>query len=956
MKPAKQFNVRQTKGGYSIIKYTGKDTDVVIPSEIDGKSVVAISESAFKDCHLLRSLSIPQGIEKLEDEVFYGCTNLKSISLPDTLKSVGKKCFYGCNSLGNLSFPASCSDFDDDSFAGYDFVGNISIDEEAVANNPELLKYVAHISVYDGEHIESRKYSNYCGVTHVAISESIKTIGDCAFACCPNLQKCDIDGSNVETGIASFAGCKSLCDVPSGISIIGSFGFAGSRSIKKVTVGTDISIVNSFAFFECSSLCEVDLNGKIDKIGDLAFASCSNLKNVYCHDVEIGEIADNAFTNCNDGLCFHLDKECDFSEYLKKKDYRYTVNGASVNDNEENPVHESVAEDDFKYSYSSVGEFVIKDVTLPSIFEMEKRPFLFARIFEDCDIETGNMWKETWLATGNTFYDEYPWTMVQLGCSYQETRTRKPDDSELSIRPVLKIEMLKSYGYYIGSKIELSGLTWMFISDDMLLCYSTVDKTVLSDADKNTVFEKSRLKPWLVNWAKDNDIKIRPARLFEKDNQLSFVGISLLSIGEARSLLSNKQINIGCSWWLKSLGKFNKGVTYVAYDGNIDDCGMYSDYSIGIRPALKIANNTFSQVMIGDRIQIAGYSWTKISKDLLLCDVAVANGPFCSIIDGKEAISYSDSDINKWLYDWAAENSIGFEQTGIIDNSSCHLEFADIMLPSYSEVLFLHRFAHDCLWSNKESFLVRNKDEEGNSLYVSPYVSGDFNFPSKKHLNYASDPVCSRPLLLVANSDQLNMLIGEKVWLGGVSWTLVTRDLLFCDSVIGKSYKRTNASQYQYSDVKHDLIDWLLSCGITLSEKKSGFRVTGIDFLTEYKARLCLPNSFGTEEIKWLIKDDRSKPYFHNNKHHSTWDCCNDKDKQYGVKPLLTIVPDDGVVYHVDDSVYYAGLRWTFISENELLCDEIIGWSEPENIDEFLKNWTHNIGLSKEEVKINNLL
>ena len=59
------FCVKDVDGGVAIVKYQGSlagDGDVVIPSQIDGKNVVAIAGNAFNRSDQLKSVVIPDGV------------------------------------------------------------------------------------------------------------------------------------------------------------------------------------------------------------------------------------------------------------------------------------------------------------------------------------------------------------------------------------------------------------------------------------------------------------------------------------------------------------------------------------------------------------------------------------------------------------------------------------------------------------------------------------------------------------------------------------------------------------------------------------------------------------------------------------------------------------------------------------------------------------------------------
>jgi len=82
-------------GQITINKYIGRDTDVTIPSTIDGAPVVKIGEGAFSGLQI-RSVAIPSGVKEIDWFAFSACTVLEDVSIPSSVTSVGYGAFDYC--------------------------------------------------------------------------------------------------------------------------------------------------------------------------------------------------------------------------------------------------------------------------------------------------------------------------------------------------------------------------------------------------------------------------------------------------------------------------------------------------------------------------------------------------------------------------------------------------------------------------------------------------------------------------------------------------------------------------------------------------------------------------------------------------------------------------------------------------------------------------------------------
>ena len=138
---------------YYISDYIGSNTIVTIPSEIDGKKIVAvmrkdrdanaqaadiekiyvsegiteigkyafaeykklneielpsglttIGANSFYNCQSLESIEIPEGVTSLGPSTFNACSNLISVTIPESVTKVGRQAFFNCTSLAEIIF------------------------------------------------------------------------------------------------------------------------------------------------------------------------------------------------------------------------------------------------------------------------------------------------------------------------------------------------------------------------------------------------------------------------------------------------------------------------------------------------------------------------------------------------------------------------------------------------------------------------------------------------------------------------------------------------------------------------------------------------------------------------------------------------------------------------------------------------------------------------------------
>ena len=124
-------------GNATITAYKGNETDLTIPSTIDGHNVVKIGSHAFDESRnstngdTIKNLVIPEGIVEIEGWAFCKCDNLETVKLPESLTTLDWQIFLGCEKLKTINIPHNLTSL------SQGFLWNTGIEEITIPENIE---------------------------------------------------------------------------------------------------------------------------------------------------------------------------------------------------------------------------------------------------------------------------------------------------------------------------------------------------------------------------------------------------------------------------------------------------------------------------------------------------------------------------------------------------------------------------------------------------------------------------------------------------------------------------------------------------------------------------------------------------------------------------------------------------------------------------------------------------
>ncbi len=296
---ATDFSYTVLNGTYcEITGYTGTDSVVEIPAEIDGYIVQSIAAKAFQDNGLITSVVFPVLLETIGSNAFRGCTALEEITfLGNALTSIGERAFGECTSLTAAVVPQGITVLDSRVFQSCSSLTEVSL--------PETLTSIKNYA-FDG----------CTGLEKVELPDSVVSISGYAFRNCTKLSDVKLSSGWVTTPtynsnstssgegssdyVSPFAGCTALTDIviPEGMTAIPKYAFRGMTAQLQITFEGAVESIGAYAFADCTGLKTITLQASMTAVGSHAFSGCTALETIEFSAV-LTEIGSKGFYGCS---------------------------------------------------------------------------------------------------------------------------------------------------------------------------------------------------------------------------------------------------------------------------------------------------------------------------------------------------------------------------------------------------------------------------------------------------------------------------------------------------------------------------------------------------------------------------------------------------------------------------------------------------------------------------------
>ena len=193
-------------GTAKIIRYLKEESQIMVPSQLDGHPVTVIAEHAFAYyVNSITSIMLPDTVTDIEAGAFCN-TDIRAMELPESVRRIGEDAFYACTELERILIPRNVEEIAGNIFKVTRKLTKIDVDSHNAA-------YTSVDGVlYNKDATEILAVPGGKDMTGFQFPESVVRIGEDAFEHCDNETFTEITIPDRVTvlGAGAFKSCWEL--------------------------------------------------------------------------------------------------------------------------------------------------------------------------------------------------------------------------------------------------------------------------------------------------------------------------------------------------------------------------------------------------------------------------------------------------------------------------------------------------------------------------------------------------------------------------------------------------------------------------------------------------------------------------------------------------------------------------------------------------------------------------
>ena len=258
---AKEWRFRDTGSDEtSLIKYVGRQHDVICPGRIRDKNVVSLGSAAFSNRGNINSVTLPASVKSIGAYAFEKCRKLRTVNIPEGVACIEEGTFSECNGLDGILIPE-----------GVTKIGAAAFRECLSLAELELPGTLTELQTW--------AFWNCSSLISMIIPDSVTALEGWIFYECSHLETVRLPAGMQSIGAGFFCDCLRLRDVniPRGVKKIGERAFKNCVCLMSLKLPEGLESIDARAFEHCTELSELVIPDSVTFIGKDAFKDCDKL-------------------------------------------------------------------------------------------------------------------------------------------------------------------------------------------------------------------------------------------------------------------------------------------------------------------------------------------------------------------------------------------------------------------------------------------------------------------------------------------------------------------------------------------------------------------------------------------------------------------------------------------------------------------------------------------------------
>lgn len=324
-------------GTIRVDKYKGTDTNVIIPSIIDGYTVTTLNNMFWgynRDDFTADAISVtvPSTVSNVmagnmwnpeskiksisvspdnqyyssEDGVLFNKNKTELVrypekkegttyKIPSSVTRIGSFAFYFTN-LASIEISSSVTEIDSNAFSNCANLANIEIQSSVTKIDSNAFSSCVNLKSISVS-LNNQYYSSENGVLFnkdktqlllypskkegiaYKIPSSVTEIESYSFQDCTNLTNIEIPSGVTYIDVGTFSNCANLTniEIPLGVTMIKNSAFWGCTKLTSMIIPSSVTSIEQYAFKNCTNLTSIEIPSSVTHIDKDAFDNCENL-------------------------------------------------------------------------------------------------------------------------------------------------------------------------------------------------------------------------------------------------------------------------------------------------------------------------------------------------------------------------------------------------------------------------------------------------------------------------------------------------------------------------------------------------------------------------------------------------------------------------------------------------------------------------------------------------------